>query len=136
MGMYTEFLIKCRIRTDISEIEKKVLEYLFNGKSSELLLTPPLELPNHEFFKCDRWYHIGKSNSCYHIPYALSFFDVRYLFSRSDLKNYDDEINKFLDWINPLIDETEGRFLGWIWYEAWDKPDLIYKKHFSGLTHA
>lgn len=127
--MYTELVLKCSLKEDIDENAKNILDYLFNNKELD-----ENKIPNHEFFKCQRWNHIGSSSSYYHIPFALSRWDTKigsYLFSRSDLKNYDDEIDKFLDWINPYIEDynsDDKLCIGYKWYEEDEIPTLIYKK--------
>jgi len=45
---------------------------------------------------------------------------------RCNLKNYDDEIEKFLDWIHPYLDKQEGDFLGFYRYEETEQPTLIH----------
>jgi hypothetical protein len=122
MGMYTELIIKCDIKKDLQEDVKAILNCLFNSQE-EVENTP-----KHPFFYTSRWRAIGNCCSYYHIPKALSFFDGNYLFSRSDLKNYSSEIELFLDWLNPYIDEPVGRCIGWMWYEEDEEPSLIYKK--------
>jgi hypothetical protein len=98
----------------------------------------PESLPDHAFFKCPRWSLIGICSSFYHHPKAMSDYwtghgddDDRggYIFSRSDLKNYDGEIDHFLDWVMPYIDETEGHCIGWEWYEEDESPTLLFKTH-------
>ena len=46
---------------------------------------------------------------------------------RCNLKNYHEEIEKFMNWLCPYI-ETEG-FLGYMRYEECDNPTLIYKEN-------
>lgn len=128
MGMYTELVLKCSIRDDAPAKVSAVLTFLFKeGKE-------PAVLPDHEFFKCPRWTGIGSNSSFYHHPKALSSyftFDGErggYLFSRSDLKNYDGEIGHFIDWLMPYIDEEEGFCIGWEWYEEDNQPTLLFKK--------
>lgn len=123
MGMYTELVIKCDICEDIPQNVKEVLDFLFGDRE-----TAPTNLPDHEFFKCGRWDHIGKVNSYYHIPCCLNFFDGSYLFSRSDFKDYDGEIDKFIDFLDPYIDGEKGQCIGWSWYEQRQQPELIFKK--------
>jgi hypothetical protein len=43
---------------------------------------------------------------------------------RSNLKNYDSEIENFLDFISPYIETDE--FIGYMRYEESEKPTLIY----------
>jgi len=131
MGMYTELVLKCQIKDDLPADVRSVLKYLFKGGDKPLAV-----LPDHEFFKCPRWDFIGQGSSFYHHPAALSDYwtghgddDNRggYLFSRSDLKNYDNEIEKFIDWLRPYIDENDEQCIGWSWYEEEDQPTLLFK---------
>ena len=124
--MYTELVVKCSIKENIDDNVKNILDYLFNGAELD-----KAKIPDHEFFKCERWHFIGSGSSCYHIPFALSKWDYSigsYLFSRSDLKDYNAEIEKFIDWIDQYIDETPGMCIGWSWYEEYNEPTLLYKK--------
>jgi len=135
MGMYTEIIIKAKIQADdaMSEDVKMILNYLFNPNDKTEILnqdgTPisGITLPDHPFFETDRWWAIGRSSSYYHIPTTLNFFDGSYLFSRSDLKNYDYEIDLFFEWIQPYLNEDIGTCIGWSWYEETKEPTLHYK---------
>jgi hypothetical protein len=132
MGMYTELVLKCQIKDDLPDDVRAVLKFLFKeGKE-------PTVLPDHEFFKCPRWSGIGQGSSFYHHPKAMSDYwtghgddDNRggYIFSRSDLKNYDGEIGHFIDWLMPYIDQDEGDCIGWEWYEEEEQPTLLFKTH-------
>ncbi len=132
MGMYTELVIKADVKRDISVDVKFILNFLFNHEmdidiwDNEMNLKPEIKLPDHSFFKTSNWTAIGRCNSYYHIPSTFSFFDGKYLFSRSDLKNYDNEINKFIDWLCPYLDVDAGKCIGWSWYEEWHEPTLLY----------
>lgn len=117
--MYTELVLKCSIKNDTPEYILNILNYLFNGGEE------PDCLPDHEFFSCPRWHFIGRCSSYYHVPFNSSRFEEGYIFSRSDLKNYDDEIDKFIDWIQPYLEHYEGDCIGWKWYEENPTPDLI-----------
>lgn len=122
MGMYTELVLKVKIKHDIPTTDRDVLEYLFNGGER------PKVVPGHAFFEKPNWDMIGRCSSYYHTPFSLSKIEGRHLFSRSDLKNYDGEIEAFLDWLRPMIDELEDRCIGWTWYEEESSPTLIYKE--------
>ena len=148
MGMYTEILIKANIRTDISPADRAALDYLFGHTDPDvegvLDNTPaPAMLPDHRFFETTRWDSIGSCSSYYHIPKAVNFWEVcgsaiaprQYLFSRSDLKNYDGEIEAFWDWFRPLVRDYGVReCIGWQWYEEADAPTLIYSKEEDSAT--
>lgn len=132
MGMYTELVFKAEIRGDIPDEVEAILDYLFNRGQDE---SKPTALPNHEFFSLPRWSLIGSCSSFYHTPFALSKYATGfvkegkggYVFSRSDLKNYGGEIEAFLAWINPYIEEEVGHCIGWSWYEEEEKPTLVFK---------
>lgn len=119
MGMYTELLIKADIVRNPPVEVVAVLNFLFNSGEE------PKTLPDHPFFKKERWSSIGRCSSFYHIPWVSSKYEEGYLFSRSDLKNYDGEIDAFLDWLFPYIDEEDGKCIGWKFYEESDDPTLI-----------
>lgn len=57
-------------------------------------------------------------------------FDEEYIKSilPEHLKNYDDEIDKFFDWLNPYIEGIPGQCIGYKWHEYDDAPTLVYLK--------
>ena len=123
MGMYTEIYLNFKINNDAPEVVRAVLESLFNSGDDVDTNSPEL---SHEFFKCDRWSFIGTSNSYYFTPFPLSLFQDGYVTSRSDLKNYDEEIKKFLDWVSPFIDALDREHIGHFRYEEEAMPTLIF----------
>lgn len=125
MGMYTEILVKADVSRNLPPLVHEVLDYLFNSTCWQW---PDKELPAHEFFKCPRWQMIGSCSSYYHIPWTDSKYSEGRIFSRSDLKNYNDEIEKFFNWIEPYLNEPKGKCIGYSWYEEDMQPDWYYKK--------
>ena len=93
----------------------------------------PDDKPNHPLFETDRWRMLFTSDSYYFDGITNSVLDydgiaeAYYLTVHSNLKNYDDEINKFLDFIRPYLD-TKG-FLGYYRYEEDEDPVLIYNSY-------
>ncbi len=125
MGMYTEILIKEKVKEEIPNEVYDVLNYIFNNNGE---MPMPEELPEHEFFNTPRWQQIGCSNSYCHIPWADSKFSDNYIFSHIGLKNYNKEIQLFFDWVNPYLEAYEGECIGYYWYEEDRTPTLVYKK--------
>lgn len=127
MGMYTEIYICTGIKQDIKDIDLNVLKFLFMGENK------PDTLPSHRLFSTPRWHMIGSCSSHYHIPYSTS--DMKYneiakqyfIVSRSDLKNYNDDIELFFDWIMPFLNKSEGEFIGYSRYEETNIPKLYFK---------
>ena len=120
MGTYTELVLKCTIREDRPEIVHEVLNFLF--KKGER----PYRLPQHVFFEKQSWEAIGRSVSCYHFSAIVNFYDGKYLFTRSDFKNYHDEIAFFLDWLKPYLSTPPGKFIGWVFAEDMKEPVFLY----------
>lgn len=121
MGTYTELVLKCSIKDERPEIVHDVLNFLFNENQLH-----PTELPDHEFFKIKGWDAVGRTNSYYHCPRSLNFYDGKYLFSRSDFKNYQDEIDLFLDWLKPYLSSPPGKLIGWAFGDEMKEPVFLY----------
>lgn len=132
MGMYTELYISASLKRNSPDKVKEIIRLLFDGDNEHE--TDETDLPPHEFFDCHRWRMIGRCSSYYFSPFALSKVledDINgklYFTSRSDLKNYDSEIEKFLDWVMPYLDQIQGEHLGHYRYEEDEQPTLIFKK--------
>ncbi len=125
MGMYTEAIFKFELTSPPDNV-RNVIEYLFGDREKV-----PGDLPDHDFFKCPRWEQVGSMSSFYHTPFALSQVwspewkhQDMYVFSRFDMKNYNNEIQKFLHWIAPYISSCED-VIGWYWYEESEEPSLL-----------
>ena len=131
MGMYTEFVFGAELKKDVPEEVINILKSLF--LQVELNVT----LPDHNFFKCGRWSLISSMCSYYFgYPRPLSnlYFDdiskTYRLAIRSSIKNYNNEIENFINWINPYIESGSGvnDFLGYSIYEEDEKPELYFKR--------
>lgn len=127
MGSYTELVLKVGLE-DLPPKEQEVIEFMFNRNlglpGSDKLV--PKDLPVHPFFDTPRWDAIGVSGSFYHHPHPFSDYYKGKLFTRCDLKNYDHEIELFLDWLCPyMIKKGQKYCIGWICVEQ-DDPMLIY----------
>ncbi len=125
--MYTEIHFNSELKKDISQEILGILDYMLN------LNKECPDLPEHEFFKCDRWRMLFNCDSysfdadtCSTLRFD-DIADAYYLCIRSNLKNYDSEIEKFIDWIQPYLEKFEDDFLGFYRYEENEQPTLIYK---------
>lgn len=128
MGMYTEFVLGVDL---VRETPKEVIDILDFMITNDLDDNEPI-LPDHPLFNTERWRYMLQSDSYYFGGFSNSLIDaprfiedVYKLSIRSNLKNYDSEIELFLNWLNPYI-ETRG-FIGYMRYEEFDDPWLIYR---------
>lgn len=129
MGMYTEVLLKANILTEDPQVVA-VLKHLWQEGPS------PETLPAHPLFACARWTALGSGSSFYHHPAAvISVVKIEggcadtldwYVFIRVDLKNYEEEVEKFFDWIMPYVHDGAGQTVGYSWYEEERDPSLIH----------
>ena len=126
MGMYTELDLKVAIKDD--PIVVNILKDLSTGGSS----TVKGRL-DHPFFETDRCDAVGCGGSYYFDgqPHIQFIYDeiakCWFLTTCFNLKNYNQEIEKFLDWLCPYI-LTEG-YIGTYWYEEAFEPRNIYKEN-------
>lgn len=124
MGMYTELFISTRIK-DVSEVVEGLRLML-----GETQWTGPL--PKHPLFSTPRWRSMLVCSSYYFVPRSIHKLEhdtiggYWVLISRSDFKNYDNEINLFIDWIRPYLDVSIGEMIGYHRYEECDEPTIIY----------
>ena len=118
MGMYTELDIQINIDPTKADLLKSLMDFLLDGS------TIPSNLPDHPFFKCDRApgflsriNRMGQSTSQLIEEYGGSLI----LTIDICLKNYDHEIQKFLDWIFPYTvhegKDDDPRLVGCYRYE-------------------
>lgn len=128
MGMYTELDLNAELRRDTPDEVLGVLRYMVGGSAK-----PPAP-PSHPLFETARWRSMLTCDSYYFDAWTHSRVIVdniahaTYLNVRCNLKNYDDEIGKFLDWIDPWLEKDKGEFLGFYRYEESEEPALIYKR--------
>lgn len=127
MGMYTDFCFDVIIRSDVPDNVVAILNQMRDHDASFDKI-----LPDHPFFRCDRWAQIGHGCSAYFPAEPRFIFEKESLSNdyvlnlRCNLKNYDDEIKHFIDWIKPYVDASPGEFLGFYRYEESAHPTLVY----------
>jgi hypothetical protein len=123
MGMYTQLCYNAALKENTPDIVVNIL-YFMTGEREFVT-----ELPNHPLFETSRWRVMLRMNSAYFAADTHSKLFVRYgdyyLNIMCNLKNYDNEIEKFIAWLEPYVEEG---FLGYYLYEESDIPTLIYKK--------
>lgn len=128
MGMYTELNIGVQIVNNEKAIKK--LNYMLNESDKDIQIEHPLfdnERRWRYMLKCDSYYFDSQADSKLYRDDLYEDDPMYFLNVRCNLKNYDDEIELFLDWLCPYI-ITEG-FLGYMRCEEDESPTLIYKEN-------
>ena len=141
MGMYTEFILNIDLRADTPNQVIETLEYMIKDHSNDYTFT----LPDHPLFKkyispydkdkkpqSTRWYYMLTCGSAYFQGIPASRIRTDAITRRCEvsifcnLKNYNSEIELFLDWIFPYVHQTYLRFCGYIRYEEDEAPSLLF----------
>ena len=94
-----------------------------------------ISLPYHPLFsQSERWQWMLTCDSYYFAADTIStlrFDDIAeqyFLCIRCNLKNYSNEIENFVNWIDPYLSHDSGDFLGFSRYEESENPEIIKKK--------
>lgn len=130
MGMYTEFHLNVELKKDTP---KDVIDVLKFMTASGAKTAPAPQTPAHPLFtEGGRWIHMLWCGS-YYFPMRVNSvleFDTlagaHFLSVRCNLKNYEQEIQKFVDWLTPFFAEEDGVCIGYRRYEENDDPTLLY----------
>lgn len=129
MGMYTELNIGVNLNKYTPERIINIIKYMLQDIEE-------VEVTKHLLFSTDRWKYMLISDSYYFDGRTDSSIikdniSKEYeLNVRCNLKNYDNEIYLFLNFIQPYL-STDG-FIGYTRYEEADDPTLIYNT-FEGI---
>lgn len=110
MGIFTGLHYNTELKTWVPESVINVLRYMLGETENEPVL------PNHELFGNTEWRFMLQGNS--NCPDAGTHSTLRYnnisesycLCIRCNLKNCNDEIALFCNWIRPYIDKIEVVF--------------------------
>lgn len=129
MGMYTEFHFNAELKQNVPLEVVAVLRFMLSNAKEYVG-----DLPDSPLFETDRWRWMLQMSS-YYFPAdtgsTLRFDSISksyFLSIRCNLKNYDNEIDKFVEWITPYVDVScdQDEFVGFQRYEEEREPSLIY----------
>jgi hypothetical protein len=128
MGTYTEINCAFELIKETPQDVIAILTHMLDRRNHR-----PTPMPTHPLFETESWDMLLTSSSYYFAATEaqsavwLDEIDGQHRVAiRSNLKNYDDEIEEFIDWITPYIDALPGDFLGYSRYENTEVPTLIY----------
>jgi hypothetical protein len=125
MGMYTEFHFNVQLKDNLPKNILNILKFMVNDEAlSE-------SYPDHPLFLTDRWpimLQMDSSSFDAQTHSTLKYDGTNWKLNiRCNLKNQGQEIEKFVYWIMPYLNNLEGDFLGFFRYERTQEPVLIHK---------
>ena len=129
MGMYTEIIFGAVLKENTPKLIIDTIKKLINNYEDIDNKTM-----KHPFFNSDRNWLLNSGGS-YYFPGTIKpkfWFDnitnQWFLLFRTNIKNYDNEIEKFLDWIFPYISQGSGsrNFYAIVTYEEQSIPTIYY----------
>jgi hypothetical protein len=135
MGNYTEFIFKAKLRQDtpdnVIEVLKRVLIDRDLGHNKTLFTTKDVSTPDidHPFFKCNNWYGLFLCTNWGDIQGGRMYRHGFYwkLDIHTEFRNYDSEIEKFVNWITPfVVGRKKKQYLGCYRNENMNAPINIY----------
>lgn len=130
MGMYTALVLDARLKDDTPQGVIDVLQRMISGTE---VSSDPRSLPDHGLFGDTRWSWMLRGSSAYFplerepslrapFYYSHGHSDTPVLLSVGfSIKNYDNEIELFIDWLTPYVYEA----IGWTMYEENEAPTPI-----------
>lgn len=120
MGDYTEILVNVDFVEDLPKDIVDTIKAMCDGDYDDPILEG----------KPYRWTSLFSSGSFYTVDTACANFTYSEigghwsLLGKGDIKNYDEEIQKFFKYIEPY---TEGSFMGYMQFEDSKLPTLMVK---------
>ena len=124
MGDYTRFKFSAHLKPDAP---KEVIEAIQLLLSEDDDNTPTY--PTHPFFQDSRRTLVLMGGSAYFDTPEPPIFEEKdgawYLSCHSSLKNYDDTIEKFCDWIGQYVGESDGAIVGEREFEYADDATML-----------
>ncbi len=129
MGMYTELILGARLKSETPQSVIDTLKYMCDCDNNN----PPADYPFHahsrmSWMLCCGSYYFGVA----HGPApTLTYDDISRqwtIASRSNLKNYESEIETLLNWLRPHIARGSGtrNFYAIVCYEEQAEPTIYY----------
>lgn len=135
MGNYTALVMAVELKKGTPQDVIDVLKALCGELPLEDLNLRGIILDDQPFFKCERWLMVLRGDSYYiagNTASGIVYDDIPDCYTltvRSNLKNYDSEIEMFLEWLAPYSD-TGGDYVEFVGYKigdsTTDEPVIIY----------
>lgn len=106
MGNYTELKVDIVLKSDTPEDARLLLDALIAGETDATIKEIK---PTHVFWHTYRFDFLGRSN-CEGDPEDFASYEFPNLKIRCSVKNYDQILQKFLQWVLPYVEAITGTY--------------------------
>jgi hypothetical protein len=126
MGMYTELIFGANLKKDTPDQVINALKYMI-GEIEEKPINFPLPEGRCEYLLRAGSYYFGVTVSVSSLRYD-KITESWVISSRSNIKNYANEIEMFLEWIEPYIEHGSGLrdMYAIVIHEQQSEPTIYY----------
>ena len=141
MGYYTAIHFDGKLKRNIPEHVIKTLKYMLDAYATLETSRDQIPFPLNEdgnpspLAHTDRWNSLFVMSSAYFHAETESYMqqvrDDTYLHVVANLKNYDDEIEKFMCWIAPFIEAEANSWIGF----ALTEDDWVTEYYVDSENH-
>ena len=126
MGMYTELICGCTLRKDTPKIFVDSMFWLLNNTQGKESPEITKFIDNYDLSRIlfsDSYYFGAPSNCIFKYDKIGDNYELSI---RSNLKNYEGQIEKFLDYITPYVEDGSGtkNIFAMVLYEEDEFPTL------------
>ncbi len=130
MGMYTEFVFGVRLKENVPQHIVEMLKVLFgiSNRLPEKYSDWNDKFPDIRRIPFGGSYYFAVQDSHSRLSFDKISNDWTIVI-RCNIKNYNNEIQNFIDWISPYIGKGSGAnsdFLGYTLHEEDEEPHLLW----------
>lgn len=130
MGMYTELILGCKLKSETPSEVIDAIKWLTGDKEYQANNTSPIIAQGDNrinwMFNSGGSYYFGAHSGIRNFDYD-DIGDQWQLTARFNIKNYSNEIQTFLDWLKPYIEQGSGNrdMYAIVTYEE-SEPELFF----------
>jgi len=129
----TKLKLDIKLIFDVPEDVLKVLRQMLGNALNERQIDE-YDLPIHELFEDPSWEYVLKDNRECLVAESASVMrydhdDGQYFLNiQTEKHNYNNEVERFVDWIDPYVDAFYGEYLGYKIRDGDDGKTPLFKE--------
>ena len=128
MGMYTELILGCEFSKNTPDVLIKALDHVINYPEEEVDMNVQKFIReydlNYLLFGSSYYFGVNRSSAMF---WKDTIDNSYHISTRSNIKNYTNQIEKFLEYIKPYVERGSGyehRIYAYVQYESDEFPTV------------